>query len=139
MSGKNGSDQPSIFDRVLRGTILLALPWVSLQQQMLEILRNSISDAANVKPIQNFTAHELHALAMILDPSGRLRNLLGADFESRMQSLIRELFPKLTSASISAIQAQEGILKEFQAALEKLKDAEGAKTSSRGKAAGRSE
>jgi hypothetical protein len=47
---------------------------------------------------------------MILDRSGSRRNLLDQDFEKKLEATYKEIFPKLTSASVQFIEAQETIL-----------------------------
>ena len=114
-------DQPRISEGLLRNLILLALPFVSLQSQILEIVKASIKDAGRVKPVENFALLELQALMMILDRSHTLRNLISPDFEKRLEKACKEILPKLASASIEVIEAQETILKGVFEALQKLK------------------
>ena len=103
-------DQPQSYDDALRDFILLALPWLSFQREMLEIAKNNITDPSHVKPTENFTLRQLQALMMILDRSGTQRNLLDQDFEKKLEVTYKEIFPKLTSASVQFIEAQEAIL-----------------------------
>jgi hypothetical protein len=62
--------------------------------------------------------HELHALKMILDRSQRWRNLFGQDFEEKMEIGYKKIFPKVASASIKLIEAQEQILISIRDALD---------------------
>jgi hypothetical protein len=103
-------DQPQSYDDALRDFILLALPWLSFQREMLEIAKNNITDPSHVKSTENFTLRQLQALMMILDRSGKRRNLLDQDFEKKLEATYKEIFPKLTSASVQFIEAQETIL-----------------------------
>ena len=57
-------------EQLLKNSILLALPWLSLQRDMLAIGRRGIQDYSHIRPLQNFTLREMQALMMVLDPSG---------------------------------------------------------------------
>ena len=120
-------DQPRISESLLRAFTLLTLPLLSFQSQVLEIVKTSIKDASRVKPAENLVLLELQALMMILDRSHKLRNLIDPDFEKRLEKACKEIFPKLTSASIGLIEAQETILKGIFEALQKLQQGEKAK------------
>jgi hypothetical protein len=125
-------DQPRISEGLLRGLILLTLPVVSFQSQVLEILKTSIKDVSRVKPAENLVLLELQALMMILDRSHTLRNLIDPNFEKRLEKACKEIFPKLASASIGLIEAQETILKGIFEALQNLKQGEKASDRSKG-------
>jgi hypothetical protein len=120
-------DQPRISESLLRCFTLLTLPLLSFQSQVLEIVKTSIKDASRVKPAENLVLLELQALMMILDRSHKLRNLIDPDFEKRLEKACKEIFPKLTSASIGLIEAQETILNGIFEALQKLQQGEKAK------------
>jgi hypothetical protein len=120
-------DQPRISESLLRCFTLLTLPLLSFQSQVLEIVKTRIKDASRVKPAENLVLLELQALMMILDRSHKLRNLIDPDFEKRLEKACKEIFPKLTSASIGLIEAQETILNGIFEALQKLQQGEKAK------------
>jgi hypothetical protein len=103
-------DQSQSYEDNLRNFILLTLPWLSYQREMLEIAKRNITDPSHVRSTENFTLRELQALMMILDRSGTRRNLLDEDFKKRLEVAFKELFPKLTSARVQLIEAQEEIL-----------------------------
>ena len=103
-------DQSQSYEDNLRDFILLALPWLSYQREMLEIAKSNITDPSRVRATENFTLRQLQALMMILDRSGTRRNLLEEDFKKRLEVSFKELFPKLTSAHVQLIEAQEEIL-----------------------------
>jgi len=103
-------DQSQSYEDNLRNFILLALPWLSYQREMLEIAKSNITDPSRVRATENFTLRQLQALMMILDQSGTRRNLLDEDFKKRLEVSFKELFPKLTSARVQLIEAQEEIL-----------------------------
>jgi hypothetical protein len=121
MPNDNHSDHPQSQEDALKNFALLALPWLSLQRQMLEILIKGMKDSGNVKPIENFTLSELQALAMILDPSRTSRNRVDPDLEKRLQDTLKEVVPKITSASVQALQAQQSILSCMFDALQELR------------------
>jgi len=120
MPNENNSDHPQICEGALRNFILLTLPWLCFQRQMLEIAKKGIKDASHTKPAEHFALHELHALMMILDRSGAWRNLI-PDFEKRVENASKEVFPKVASASLQLIEVQETILTGAVDALNKLR------------------
>ena len=103
-------DESQSYEDNLRNIILLTLPWLSYQRELLEIAKSNITDPSRVRSTENFTLRELQALMMILDRSGTRRNLLDEDFKKRLEVAFKELFPKLTSARVQLIEAQEEIL-----------------------------
>jgi hypothetical protein len=121
-------DQPQSHEDTLRNFILLALPWLSFQREMLEIAKNSITDPSHAKPTENLMLRQLQALMMILDRSGARRNALDQDFEKRVKDAYKEILPKLTSASVQFIEAQEAILTTMFDALNTLRKGDKAKS-----------
>jgi hypothetical protein len=117
----DNSDYPQLFEGALRSCILLTLPWLSLQRQMLEIAIKGLENASHIKPLQNFTLSELQALTMILDGSRTVRDLVDPDFEKKLQDTFKEMFPKFASASVQSLQAQEAILACVSDALNELR------------------
>jgi hypothetical protein len=114
-------DQPQINEDVLKNFILMTLPWLSFQSRMLEIAKKSITDASAIRPTENFALSELQALKMILNRSGSWGNLVDSDFEKRAEAAYKEIFPKMASASVQFIEAQEIILKSISDALNALR------------------
>jgi len=114
-------DQPQICKSVLRNFVLLALPLLSFQRDLLDIAKKTINNASNVKPTENFVLRELQALMMIFDRSHERRNLFDRDFEKRLEDAFKEIFPKVASASVQAIEAQEIILTSVFEAMNKLR------------------
>jgi hypothetical protein len=129
MPNDSNPDHAQICEGALRNFILLALPWLSFQRQMLEIAKKGIKDASHVKPTENFALGELQALMMILDRSRTVRNLIDADFEKRVGDASKEIFPKMASASIQFIEAQEIIVTGAFEALDKLRKSSKASSS----------
>jgi hypothetical protein len=124
MPNDSKQDRPHVPQDVLRNLILLALPWLSFQRDMLEIVRESIQGAGPVRPTEKFALHELHALSMVLDRSRTLRNLIGEDFEKRVEGACKEILPKLASASCQFIESQELILTSAIGVLDKVRKAD---------------
>ena len=131
MANSNLDDAQSIKDSIFRNFALLALPWLSFQQDMLAIVKKGIEDTSHVKPVQKLTLLELQALMMIFDPSRTWRSPFDAGFEKRVEDSYKEAFPKMVSGSIELIEAQEMILKHMSDALIALKN--GNKTKSHDK------
>ena len=105
--------------RDLPGAVgLLALPVLAFHRNMLNLVRKGIEEAGLLKPVQNLLEHELHALFMILDPTGQWRNTRGAEIEKRLKDTLDGAVPKVISGSISLIDAQQAILTELIAALD---------------------
>jgi hypothetical protein len=128
MPNNSKPDQPQSYEDTLRNFILLTLPWLSFQREMLEIAKNNITDPSHVKSTENFTLRQLQALMIILDRSGTRRNLFDQDFEKRVEDAYKEIFPKLTSASVQFIEAQEAILTTMFDALNTLRKGDKAKS-----------
>jgi hypothetical protein len=116
-SGRDHSENDE--GRVLRNLSLLALPWLSFQRDMLAIMKRGIEDASHVRPIENFTSREIQALMMILDPSGKWRNLLDRDLREKIKETYTKTFPKLVSGSILFIETQDAVLASISEILDK--------------------
>jgi hypothetical protein len=111
--------------RVLRNFALLTLPWLSLQRDLLALMKRGIEDASNVRPIENLTSRELQALMMILDPSAKWRNLLDSDLQEKIKETYTKTFPKLVSGSILLIETQEEVLASISKLIDKLRKDKG--------------
>jgi hypothetical protein len=107
--------------RVLRNFALLTLPWLSLQRDLLALMKRGIEDASNVRPIENLTSRELQALMMILDPSAKWRNLLDSDLQEKIKETYTKTFPKLVSGSILLIETQDAVLASISELVDKLR------------------
>jgi hypothetical protein len=57
--------------RMLRNFILLTLPWLSLQRDILAIVKKGIEDVSYVKPVQKLTLLELHGEVHLMAISER--------------------------------------------------------------------
>ena len=118
------SDQPQMPENPLQDLIQLALPWLSFQRQILELAKKNIQDAETVKQARKFTFHELHALMMILDPVRTVRNRFEEDFEKKLEDAYNEIAPKLTTASVQLIEAQQKALSVVSDGLNKVRQGE---------------
>jgi hypothetical protein len=110
MPNDSKPDQPQIDEDTFRNLILLALPWLSFQRDVLEIAKKYVTDANQAKPTENFALRQFQALMMVLDRSRTLRNRVDSDFEKKVEDAYKEIFPKVSSASVQLIEAQEAIL-----------------------------
>lgn len=114
-------DQPQICKSMFRNLVLLALPLLSFQRDLLDIAKKSLSNASDIKPTENFVLRELQALMMIFDRSHEWRNRFDDDFEKRLEDAFKEILPKVASASVHVIEAQEIILNRVFNALNELR------------------
>jgi hypothetical protein len=114
-------DPSSTDSPILRNLVLLALPLLSFHRDVLGIMKKGIEDASHVRPIENLTSRELQALMMIVDPSGKWRNLLGNDVPEQIKQAHKKLFPKLVSGSMLLIEAQDAILASISERLNELR------------------
>ena len=131
MPNDSKPDQPQIDEDTFRSLILLTLPWLSFQRDVLEIAKKYVTDASNVKPTENFALRQFQALMMILDRSRTLRNSLDSDFEKKVEDAYKEILPKVSSASVQLIEAQEAMLATVFDALNALRKADKANTRSK--------
>jgi len=106
---------------LLQGMGLLALPLLAFHRNILDILRTGINEAGLLKPVQTLVENELHALLMILDPTGKWRNSLGADIEKKLKDTLDAAVPKVISGSVSLIDAQQAMLTSIIVALDTVR------------------
>lgn len=111
---------------MVRNIALLTLPWLTFQLKMLEMAKAGIQESKNQKPIETFTLHELQALMMIVDPSGKWRER--TDFENKLQDVYEKTVPRVIAGSVDIIEAQEKILEHLKGVLVDLKDGDKPKT-----------
>src|SRR5689334_3524339 len=67
-------EHPEMGEDPLKSLILLTMPWLCFQRDMLEVAKKSVLDASSVKPAAKFAFHELHALRMVLDPLNMMQD-----------------------------------------------------------------
>lgn len=131
MPNESKPDQPQIDEDTFRNLILLTLPWLSFQRDVLEIAKKYITDVSNVKPTENFALRQFQALMMILDRSRTLRDSVDSDFEKKVEDAYKEIMPKVSSASVQLIEAQEAMLSTVFDALNTLRKADKSSTRSK--------
>src|ERR1700741_3902597 len=131
MTNDSKPNQPQINEDTFRSLILLTLPWLSFQRDVLDIAKKYVTDASNVKPTENFALGQFQALMMILDGSRALRNSLDSDFEKKVEDAYKEILPKMSSASVQWIEAQEAMLSTVFDALNALRKVDKATTRSK--------
>jgi hypothetical protein len=107
--------------RVLRNFALLTLPWLSLQRDLLALMKRGIEDASHVRPIENLTSRQLQAMMMILDPSVKWRNLLDRDLQEKIKEAYAKAFPKFVSGAILLIESQDAMLASISEQFDKLR------------------
>lgn len=116
-SGRDHNDE----DRTVRNIILLALPWLSFQRDVLALVKRGVEDASHIRPIENLVSRELQALMMTLDPSGKWRALFDRDLQNDIKETYTKNFPKLVSSSLRLIESQEEILASLSELFDKLR------------------
>ena len=117
--GRDHNDE----SRIVRNFILLALPWLSFQREVLALMKRGIVDASHIRPIENLASRELQALMMTLDPSGKWRNLFDQDLQNGIKETYTKHFPTLVSSSLRLIESQEEILASLSELFDKLRTA----------------
>jgi hypothetical protein len=107
--------------------ILVSLPFLVLHRAVLSRVRIGFQKDKDeyVKAAGNFVAFELHALMMLLDPSGRLRSRFD---ESEIAPEIKAILEKLAAGFITFVEIQEAILPLLIKLLDSIKDEDRAKT-----------
>jgi hypothetical protein len=118
---------------ILRAVILLTLPFLSFQRDLLHILKTNLDrrpqDEDGDTPANNglgdlihkLTARELQALMMVLDPSQAWRRGLGEDFQSKLADDIAEISQQVAAGAVNVIEAQSKTLDRLVELLRKIK------------------
>ena len=110
MSKDKGSDpEKQADDQIFKNCILLALPWLALQRDMLAIGKRGIQDYSHVRPLQNFALREMQALTMALDPSRKWRDSY-AGLDSKLEEMTTEGISKFMSSLSAMLESQETIV-----------------------------
>ena len=110
MSKDKDSDQEKQADgQIFKNCILLALPWLALQRDMLAIGKRGIQDYSHVRPLQNFALREMQALTMALDPSRKWRDSY-AGLDSKLEEMTTEGISKFMSSLSAMLESQETIV-----------------------------
>jgi hypothetical protein len=118
---------------MLRAVILLTLPFLSFQSDLLHMLKTNLErrpkgEDGNTSAnnglgdlIQKLTARELQALMMVLDPSQTWRRGLGEDFQRKLADDIAEISQKFAAGAVNIIEAQSKTLDRMVELLRKFK------------------
>ena len=107
--------------RIAKNFVLLALPWLSFQRDVLALMKRGIEDTSHVRPLENLASRELQALMMTLDPSGKWRSLLDRDLQNEIKESYTKNFPKLVAGALGLIETQEQILASLTEMFETLR------------------
>lgn len=103
------SDSHKQADQIFKNFILLTLPWLALQRDMLAIGKRGIQDYSHVRPLQNFTLREMQALMMALDPSRKWRDSY-ANLESKLEESTTQNISKFMTCLADMLESQETII-----------------------------
>jgi hypothetical protein len=118
---------------ILRAAILLTLPFLSLQRDILHMLKagleqrpkgeegNAPVNNSLVDLIHRLTARELQALMMVLDPSHAWRSGFGDDFQRKLADDVSEISQKFAAGAVNIIEAQSKTLDRVVELLRKIK------------------
>lgn len=117
-TGRASETKEDVKDNLLRGLGLLALPVLAFHRNMLTVVKNGIEEAGLLQPMQTLAQNELHALFMILDPTGKWRNSQGVEIEKKLKDAFDSAVPKVISRSVNLIDAQQAILTSLINALD---------------------
>jgi len=106
---KDSDPEKQADDQIFKNCILLALPWLALQRDMLAIGKRGIQDYSHVRPLQNFALREMQALTMALDPSRKWRDSY-AGLDSKLEEITTEGISKFMSSLSAMLESQETIV-----------------------------
>lgn len=94
---------------LVKGLVLLAIPVLRFQQAIIPNIRSGLEAEKDniVGAVEHFLAFELHALMMILDPTGTWRSRLDED---KLSGTLKPVLDDLASGAISLVKAQEQVV-----------------------------
>jgi hypothetical protein len=109
---------------LLRNLILLALPLLSFQRDILHTIKTSLETHKDehIKALANLLAFELHALMMILDPARKLRGRADEGLERELKHELTEIVKKVTHGVIDVVEIQEKIIPHLIEILKEIKN-----------------
>jgi len=117
---KDSDPEKQADDQIFKNCILLALPWLALQRDMLAIGKRGIQDYSHVRPLQNFALREMQALTMALDPSRKWRDSY-AGLDSKLEEITTEGISKFMSSLSAMLESQETIVNSAIEALNTMR------------------
>jgi len=118
---------------MLRSAILLTLPFLSFQRDLLCLLKTNLERQAKSedgnRPAANslgdllhkLTARQLQAVLMVLDPTQAWRRGLGEDFQNQLADNAAEISEKFSAGAANIIEAQSKVLDQVMELLRKFK------------------
>jgi hypothetical protein len=106
---KDSGPEKQAGEQIFKNCILLALPWLALQRDMLAIGKRGIQDYSHVRPLQNFALREMQALTMALDPSRKWRDSY-AGLDSKLEEVTTEGISKFMASLSAMLESQETIV-----------------------------
>ena len=111
---------------ILKGLILLSLPILRFQQAIFPKIRSGLEEDKSgiVAAVEHFIAFELHAIMMLLDPTGKLRNRFD---DEKLKALLKPVLDDVASGVISLVKAQEKIVQGLITSLDAIRNAERSK------------
>ena len=121
---------------ILQKIILLTIPVLNLQLNVLGAIKKNIEghkadgpgtdDSGNegsiIEHLHRFAAVELHALAMMADPLGKLRSRIDLEHLEKLQAEIKVISNKVASGSVNLIEAQETVIRNVIDVMKKIKN-----------------
>jgi hypothetical protein len=109
---------------LLRNLILLALPLLSFQRDILQTIKTSLEthQDEHIRALANLLSFELHALMMILDPARKLRGRVDDDLERELKHELTQILKKLTEGVIDVVEIQEKIIPHLIEILKEMKN-----------------
>jgi hypothetical protein len=134
---QNGANAQNGGGGILQKIILLTMPVLNLQLNVLGAIRKNIEgrhkadgpgmdDSGNegsiIEHLHRFAAVELHALAMMADPLGKLRSRIDLEHLEKLQAEIKVISNKVASGSVSLIEAQEKVIQSIIDVMTKIKN-----------------
>jgi hypothetical protein len=128
--GSTPGPAPNSEGGLLRNLILLTLPLLSFQRDILPTIRTSLETHKDehIKAIGNLLSLELHALMMTLDPARKLRGRSDDNLERLLKTELTQLLEKMAGGLITVVELQEKILPPLIDTLKKAKSREPANT-----------
>jgi hypothetical protein len=109
---------------LLRHLILLTLPLLSFQRDILQTVRTSLETHKDehIRAIGNLLSFELHALMMILDPARKLRGRSDDKLERQLKDELTQILEKLADGLVTVVEIQEKILPHLIDTLKGIKN-----------------